>query len=218
MYKFWNFASGEKQPAWHDVFGLKQKSKEIATKITCIKYIPNSLVTPSVLSHGDLTKFASIDSPLKQKSASQKCQGCKDEEWKCKLNPCEVRRKRISNSITSQQISYQSYKYGSNGIHNSCHQDTLLKITYHSFKRHFNCPPDVNLKDGLTALLNSFVLKEKGKFHESKMTLWRWLRDKTANGHTYYAYGKEAALDSIIHRLLESMPDELLDKFSIKTK
>ena len=98
LYKFWNFASGEIQPAWHDVFGLKQKSKEISTKITCIKYIPNSLATPSVLSHDDLTKFASIDRPLKQTSASQKCQGCKDEEWKCKLNPCEVRRKRISNS------------------------------------------------------------------------------------------------------------------------
>ena len=42
------------------------------------------------------------------------------------------------------------------------------------------------MSQGLTAPLDSFVLREKGKFHESKMTLWKWLRDKTLNGHTYY--------------------------------
>ena len=37
LYKFWNLALNEVQPAWHeDVFGLKQKSKEIATKSPCI--------------------------------------------------------------------------------------------------------------------------------------------------------------------------------------
>lgn len=73
------------------------------------------------------------------------------------------------------------------------------------------------MSQGLTAPLDSFVLREKGKFHESKMTLWKWLRDKTLNGHSYYAYGKEAALDSIIYRLLESMPEDLEQKFSLKT-
>ena len=34
---------------------------------------------------------------------------------------------------------------------------------------------------------------------------------------THYAYGKEAALDSIIYRLLESMPEDLRQKFSLKT-
>lgn len=33
LYRFWNLASVETEPAWHeDVFGLKQKSKEIAKK------------------------------------------------------------------------------------------------------------------------------------------------------------------------------------------
>ena len=49
------------------------------------------------------------------------------------------------------------------------------------------------------------------------MTLWKWLRDETSNGHTYYAFGKEASLDSIIYRLLESMPEVLQLKFSLKT-
>ena len=88
-------------------------------------------------------------------------------------------------------------------------------MTYHSFKRHF-ISPDVNMSQGLTSLLDSFVLKENGKFHGSKMTLWKWLRDETSNGHTYYAFAKEAALDSIIYRLLEAMPEVLQLKFSLK--
>ena len=66
LYKFWNLASDEIQLACHeDVFGLKQKSKEIATKSPCIF---NSLITPNVLTHNDLKKFESIDKPVMQKS------------------------------------------------------------------------------------------------------------------------------------------------------
>ena len=101
-------------------------------------------------------------------------------------------------------------------LHNSSHQDSFLEMTYHSFKRHY-ISPDVNMSQGLTSLLDSFVLRENGKFHESKMTLWKWLRDETSNGHTYYAFGKEASLDSIIYRLLESMPEVLQLKNSLKT-
>ena len=80
--KFWNLALNEVQPAWHeDVFGLKQQSKEIATKSPCISFISNSLTTPNVLSHGDLKKFETIDKPVQKKCISRKCQGCKDEEW-----------------------------------------------------------------------------------------------------------------------------------------
>ena len=49
------------------------------------------------------------------------------------------------------------------------------------------------------------------------MNLWRWLRDNTIHGHTYYAYGKEAALDSIIYRLTETMPNHLKERFAFKT-
>ena len=118
FYKFWNLALNEVQPAWHeDVFGLKQQSKEIATKSPCISFISNSLTTPNVLSHGDLKKFETIDKPVQKKCISRKCQGCKDEEWRCKLDPCEVRRKRLNRSQgVVQQTSSQSYKYGSNGV------------------------------------------------------------------------------------------------------
>ena len=216
LYKFWDLASSGTEPAWHeDVFGLKQKSKEISLKSPCICFITNSIITPNVMTHEDLKKFANVanDKPLKQKTLTRKCQGCKDEEWKCKLNPCETRRKRTSNASGS---NYQSYKYGSNGIHNSCHQDTFLELTYHAVKRHLNCPSNSNLGEGLKQLLDAFVLRENEKFHESKMKLWRWLRDSTTNGHTYYAYGKEASLNSIIYRILETMPDEIKDRFSIK--
>ena len=218
LYKFWNLAAGETEPAWHeDVFGLKQMSMQIAAKSPCICFTSNSLITPDILSNDNIKKFEYNTKPLKQTTVTRKCQGCKDEEWKCKLNPCEVRRKRALNSVNSQQMSYQSYKYGSNGIHNSCHQDTFLELIYHSFKRHFDGSLNTKLTEGLKQLLEAFVLREKGKFHESKMTLWKWLRDKTESGFTYYAYGKEASLISIIYRLLESMPGELRDTFSIKT-
>ena len=70
LYKFWNLACDEIQPPWHkNVFGLKQKSEEIATKSPCL--IPNSLITPNVLSHSDLKNFETIDKPIKQKCISE---------------------------------------------------------------------------------------------------------------------------------------------------
>lgn len=126
LYKFWDLASSGTEPAWHeDVFGLKQKSKEISLKSPCICFITNSIITPNVMTHEDLKKFANVanDKPLKQKTLTRKCQGCKDEEWKCKLNPCETRRKRTSNASGS---NYQSYKYGSNGIYTTAVIKTLF--------------------------------------------------------------------------------------------
>lgn len=164
LYKFWNLAAGETEPAWHeDVFGLKQMSMQIAAKSPCICFTSNSLITPDILSNDDIKKFEYNTKPLKQTTVTRKCQGCKDDEWKCKLNPCEVRRKRALNSVNSQQLSYQSYKYGSNGIHNSCHQDTFLELIYHSFKCHFDCSPNTKLTEGLKQLLEAFVLRDKGK-------------------------------------------------------
>lgn len=51
----------------------------------------NSLIAPDVLTHDDLKKFSYVDSdkPSKQKTVNRKCQCCKDDEWKCKLNPYE---------------------------------------------------------------------------------------------------------------------------------
>ena len=68
LYKFWDLASRKLESAWYeDVFGLKQKSKEIALKSPCIRFISNSLVTLDALSHGDLKKFAGVPNDNKQK-------------------------------------------------------------------------------------------------------------------------------------------------------
>jgi len=67
---------------------FNKESKEIATKRSSINFIPNSLTTPNVLSHGDIKKYEAIDKPVLKKCISRKRQGCKDEEWRCKLNPC----------------------------------------------------------------------------------------------------------------------------------
>ena len=90
---------------------FNKKSKEIATKSPSISFIPNPLTTPTVLSHGDLKTFEAIDKPVLKKCISLKRQGCKDEEWRCKLSPCELCRKRLNRSQGAvQQLFYQSYK------------------------------------------------------------------------------------------------------------
>jgi hypothetical protein len=49
LYKFWKLASGDQEPLWYaDVFGLKQMSKEISLKSTCICTTSKSLITPEV--------------------------------------------------------------------------------------------------------------------------------------------------------------------------
>lgn len=198
LYKFWAVARDGTEPVWHeDIFGLKQKSKEIAANSTCIYATSTSYISTSLTSNDDLQHFSQTEKQVANAKLTtcivRKCQGCKDPEWKCKLNPCEVRQKRKTNSILSSTNSFQSYKYGSNGLHNSCHQDTFLEVLYHTFKLQFNCLSGVHdLGLGLKALLEAFTLRERQSFHESKMALWSWLRNNTTNGHTYYAYGKEA--------------------------
>ena len=74
LHKFWDIASSDLELVWHeDVFGLKQKS---------IRFLTNSLITPAVLTHDDLKKFSHVgsDQPSEQKTVTQKCQGCKNDE------------------------------------------------------------------------------------------------------------------------------------------
>lgn len=87
---------------------------------------------------------------------------------------------------------------------------------YHSFKRHCNLTNEEGIGEGLIHLLNAFNMREKQQFHASKMVLWQWLKDKTTNGHTYYAFGKEASLDSIVYRILEKASEEIKSMFTIK--
>ena len=54
--------------------------RKLPQKVPLYSFIPNSLTTPNVLSHGDLKKFEAIDKPVLKKCISHKRQGCKDEE------------------------------------------------------------------------------------------------------------------------------------------
>ena len=49
---------------------------------------------------------------------------------------------------------------------------TAVSTTETLHERYFHCAAAVTKND---CVLDSFVLREKGKFHESKMTLWKWL-------------------------------------------
>ena len=134
LYKFWNLCCDEMMMSlvWN------QKVKKITTKSPRASFIPNSLIAPNVLSPTNLKNFQTVDKQVKEKIFSSKCQNCKDEEWQCKCNPCQGYRKRIKKSQGAQQLSYQSYKYGSNGIQNSCNQwpSTVSNTLY--FSQHKN--------------------------------------------------------------------------------
>lgn len=159
-------------------------------KVPLYSFIPNSLTTPNVLSHGDLKKCEAIDKPVLKKCISHKRRVVKVEKiWSCKLNPCELCRKRLSRSSRAvQQLSYQSYKLMA-----------LMEYTTDVIKTPFLKWP-ITVSSIIyfslcnTAVVDFFVLRENGKFHENKMALWKWFRGETSNGHTYYAFGKEAAL------------------------
>lgn len=108
LYQFWTLASDGTEPEWHaDVFGLNYKSKEISNKSPCIYMTSTSLTVPQVLSHKDRYLFLNINkTSTTQVKQPRRCKGCKEEEWRCKLNPCEVRQNKVPSSA-----AYQSYKY-----------------------------------------------------------------------------------------------------------
>ena len=67
-----------------EIFSLKQKGKEISPKTNYICSTSTSFIIPQVLNHQDLKQFTDAEKFIK-KSTVRKGQGCKDEEWKCKL-------------------------------------------------------------------------------------------------------------------------------------
>ena len=86
--------------------------RKLPQKVPLYSFIPNSLTTPNVLSHGDLKKFEAIDKPVLKNAFLLNARVVKMKKiWSCKLNPCELCRKRLSRSSGAvQQLSYQSYK------------------------------------------------------------------------------------------------------------
>ena len=148
--------------------------------------------------------------------AVRRCRGCKEEEWKCKLNPCEVRLERFKNKMNIVDIEkrvYQSYTWGSGGLGNSCHQDTILEFLYHSFRCQIQLDSDSG--KGMSVLEDCFELQEDGNFLESKRRLWKWLRDETDNDHIYYPFGRSASIIGIFFRLIENSNEPFTLNFRI---
>lgn len=62
---------------------------------------------------------------------------------------------------------------------------------------------DGNSGEGMSVLEDCFKLRENGNFLESKLRLWKWLRDETDSGHIYYPFGRTASIIGIFFRLIE---------------
>lgn len=220
---FWDSANDQDgtMPHWQaDPFNLKERAKDISRKCRRLSS-GNSVRDNDILKHQFLDLFWSHE---KEKTKPQnntkpvpvrKCGGCKTEEWKCKLNPCEIRLERLKkrNAMVTKHNSYQSYIWGSGGLGNSCHQDTILEFLYHPFRRQIQITSDSG--QGMNVLEECFQLREEGNFLESKLRLWKWLRDETDNGHIYYSLGRSASMIGIFFRLFENSEKSFTLNFRI---
>ena len=127
-----------------------------------------------------------------------------------------MRLKKKNLTFTKPRLSYQSYTWGSGGLGNSCHQDTILKFLYHSFRRQIQITSTSG--KGKSVLEECFNLRENGDFFESKLRLWKWLQDDTNDGHNYYCFGRSASIISIFFRLTENSDQSFTLKFRIAEK
>lgn len=131
---FWNSSQEENgtMPSWQaDAFNLKKRAEEFAKN--CEKLSSgHSVRDENILEHQFLDLFWNHEDKTDHTPVSKrKCGGCKEEEWKCKQNPCEIRLERLRkkrNIVDNEKHFYQSYTWGSGGLGNSCHQDTILEF------------------------------------------------------------------------------------------
>ena len=81
-------------PNWQaDALNWKKKAEYIS-KLSS----GNSLRDDSILEHEFINLFWNHQTEKKNDKkliTPRKCGGCKVEEWKCKLNPCEVRLEKL---------------------------------------------------------------------------------------------------------------------------
>ena len=63
-----------------------------------------------------------------------------------------------------------------------------------------------------------FKLRENGSFLDSKLRLWKWLRDQTDSGQTYYALGRAASIIGILFRLTKKSNESFTSNFRISEK
>ena len=221
---FWNSANEREgiMPNWQaDALNLKKRAECISKK--CRKLSSgNSLRDNGILEHDFINLFWNSQTEKKNDKkliTPRKCGGCKVEEWKCKLNPCEMRLEKRKNKnilVAKPQSFYQSYTWGSGGLGNSCHQDTVLEFLYHPFRRQIQIPS--NSGKGMCVLEECFKLRENGDLLESKLKLWKWLRDETDNGQMYYSFGRSASIIGIFFRLMENSDESFTLNFRITEK
>ena len=190
---------------------LKQQGLEIVSQCRKIK-TTNSVRTSTLLSHPDLTMFTKSISTLLKESANnknkdtkkRKCTNCKREESHCKLLPCEVRQSKIETK-QSERTAYESYKYNSSNVPNSCHQDTFLEC-YHNLIHNGLCSDGQS--DICKILQQSNEEYRAGHFHISKMIFWEFLQNNTLNGRQNFSTGAQASISLIYETLYRNMTDD----------
>lgn len=202
---FWNEANEGKIPGSHiNLDNLKKRAQQISDQSAIIKTLP-SCRKENAMQDSDFDQFWKKT----EAAPTQKCNGCGKLKVICNINPCEqnLHLRRRKNATLN---TFQSYTYASGQVANSCHTDTFLEAIYHPFTRQIT-PATVNFlhtSPAMDALLESIVLREQGKFHHSKMVLWNYLSNHTANGQTTFPIGEMAAISNIFNALCTNMYEE----------
>lgn len=167
LQRLWNSVNESEgiMPNWQaDALNLKKRAECISKKSRKLSS-GNSSRDDGILEHDFMNLFWSIQTPKKNTKhliTPRKCGGCKVDEWKCKLHPCEMRLKKIKNknvSVAKPQSFYQSYTCGSGGLGNSCHQYTVLEFLYHPVRHQIQIPS--NSGKGMCVLEECFKFTRK---------------------------------------------------------
>ena len=70
----------------------------------------------------------------------------------------------------------------------------------------------------MCVLEECFKLRENRDLLDSKVKLWKWLRDETDNGQIYYSFGRSASIIGIFFRLMENSDESFTLNFRITEK
>ena len=118
------------------------------------------------------------------------------------MRPTEVMEKKI---IRKAQ-EYQSFVWGSNGVRNSCFLDSFLEVLFHIWMRQ-------GIKVLPEELEESLVQRRNKNFHQSKMTLWTFLKDHAINRYDRFDFGEMAAVTAVIDSMYENIPHHERSKY-----
>ncbi len=231
-YHYWSLKTRPDAPH-PTLLDVKKQAEKKANQVMKLTEMP-SLCATSCL--GKLSQFTPQNVDLLSKRSTKQnivgvrqvkhCTKCKRLLTVCNKDKCEGKRIASQRSLATnaripQEVQpcatasnndfFPSFRNGSGGIQNSCHQDALLVIFNEIFTRnphmlHLNTSDNVE-SQCMATLKEMHQLFRQEQFHESKMKLWTWLQNRTTNGRMYFGIGTQCSLEAILPTIRQKLTD-----------